>query len=71
MDHAINAPGNGNNFVGGINATENIYLQEQMELIGKLGRKGTSKIGMIPSASKDISIKISDKCIHISMIKNG
>ena len=65
MDHAINAPGNGNNFVGGINATENIYLQEQMELIGKLGRKGTSKIGMIPSASKYVSIKISEQCIHI------
>ena len=36
-----------------------------MELIGKLGSNSTSKIGMLPSASKDISIKSEDQFIHI------
>ena len=36
-----------------------------MELIGKLSSNDTSTIGMLPSASKYVSIKISDKCIHI------
>ena len=36
-----------------------------MELIGKLERNNTSKIGMLPSTSKDVSIIFADKCIHI------
>ena len=30
MYHAINVPGNGNNFVDGLNATDKRYLKEQM-----------------------------------------
>ena len=40
-----------------------------MELIGKLASNHTPKIGMLPSASKYISIKFSDQCIHILNIK--
>ena len=36
MDRAINAPGHGNNFVDGLNATEKWYSKEQMEFIGKI-----------------------------------
>ena len=36
-----------------------------MELMGKLADKDTKNIGMLPSASKDVSIKFVDKCIHI------
>ena len=36
-----------------------------MELIGKLGINDTTKIGILPSASKDVSIKFVDQCIHI------
>ena len=36
-----------------------------MELIGKLESNYTSNIGIIPSASKDISIKFADQCLHI------
>ena len=36
-----------------------------MELIGKLESKFTSNIVIVPSASKDVSIKFSDQCIHI------
>ena len=31
-------PGNGNNFVDNINATNKRYLKKQMELLGKLAR---------------------------------
>ena len=55
---AINSPGHGNNVVDGLNATEKRYLKEQMECIGKLAINNTSNIGMIPSASKYVSIKI-------------
>ena len=66
MDFAINPPGHGNNVVDGLNATEKLYLKEQMELIGKWSSKDTSNIGMIPSASKDVSIKFVYQCIHIT-----
>ena len=36
-----------------------------MELIGKLWSNDTSKIGILPSASKDVSVIFSDQCIHI------
>ena len=60
MDHAINAPGYGNNVVDGINAADKRYLKEQMKPIGKLSSNNTSTIGIIPSDSKDVSIKFSD-----------
>ena len=34
-----------------------------MELIGKLGSNNTTKIGMLTSASKDVSIKLVDQCL--------
>ena len=36
-----------------------------MELIGKLVSNYTSKIGMLPSASKYVSIKSAGQCIKI------
>ena len=36
-----------------------------MELIGKLGGSNTTKNGMLPSASKDVSVKFVDQCLHI------
>ena len=36
-----------------------------MELIGKLESNDTSRIGMLPSASKYFSIEFADKCIQI------
>ena len=36
-----------------------------MELIGKLGSNYNTIIGMIPSASKGVSLKILDQCLHI------
>ena len=44
---AMNAPGNGNNYVDELNATEKCYLKENMELIGRLGSKYTKNIGML------------------------
>ena len=41
------------------------YLKGKMELIGKLGIKDTTKIGILPSASKYVSIKFVDQCLHI------
>ena len=35
-----------------------------MELIDKLASNDTSKIGMIPIASKDVSVNFSDQFIH-------
>ena len=65
MDRVINSPDHGENVFDGLNATEKHYLKEQMKLIGKLASNDTSKIGMLPSASKDVSVKFSDQCIHI------
>ena len=48
MDLSINAPGHINNVVDGLNATDKRYLNEQMELIGKLASNDTSKIGILP-----------------------
>ena len=64
-DCAINEPGHRNNVVDGLNAIEKRYLKEKMELIGKLASNETSKIGMLPSDSKDVSIKFTDQRIHI------
>ena len=35
-----------------------------MDLIGWLGSNNTTKIGMLPSASKYVSIKFADQCLH-------
>ena len=65
MDREINAPGYGKNIVDGINATDKCYLKGEMEIIDKLGSNDTTKIGILPSVSKDVSIKFADKCLHI------
>ena len=36
-----------------------------MEVIGKLGSDDTTRIVMLTSASKDVSIKCSDQCLKI------
>ena len=36
-----------------------------MEPIGKLASNDTSNIGMLTSASKDVSVKFADQCINI------
>ena len=64
MDLA-NAPDHVNTAVDGSNAMYKRHLKEQMELIGKWENNSTSNIGMLPSASKYVSIKISDKFINI------
>ena len=65
MDCAINSPGNGNNIVHGINETDKRFLKGKMELIRKLSSNDTKRIGMLHSASKYVSIKFSDQCLHI------
>ena len=65
MDRAINSPGHGNNILYGLNATEKHYLKEKMEIIGKLASNKTSRIGMLPSASKYDPIKTPEQCLHI------
>ena len=61
----INATGHGNNVVDRLNVTDTRYWKGEMELIGKLETNDTSNIGITPSVSEDVSIKISDQCIHI------
>ena len=65
MDCIVNEPGHGNNVADGINATDKRYFKGTMELIGKLLSNNTTNIGMIPSASKAVSIKFADQCLHI------
>ena len=64
-DCAINAPGHIKNVVDVINTTEKHYLKEQMKLIGKLASNKKSNIGILPSSSKDVSIKFAYQYIHI------
>ena len=74
MDHKINSPDLGNNVFDGINATDKRYLKGEMEIIDKSASNNTSKIVMIPSASKEVSIKFVDQYIHITNneeISNG
>ena len=68
LDIEIKEPGHGNNVFDGLNETENCYSKKQMEYICKLASSDTSKIGMPPSASKYVSVKISDQCVHIFII---
>ena len=65
MDHKIHVKCHGNNVVDGINATDKHYLKDKMEPIGKLGSINTSKIGIILSVSKDVSVKITDQWLHV------
>ena len=60
MDYVINTPGHGKNVVDGLDETDKHYLKGEMELIGKLARKNTTNIGMLPGASKDVSVKFAD-----------
>ena len=62
---AINAPGHGENVVDELNATDKTYLKGEMELMVKLVSNYTKNIGMLTSASKDVSIKFSYQCLHI------
>ena len=68
MDCVVNATIHGNNVFDGLITTNNRYSKVKMEPIGKLGRKNTSNIEIIPNDSKDVSINFSYQCIHI--IKN-
>ena len=61
MDCKIHTPGHVNNVSGGINATDKRYLKGGFELLGKLSSKDISNIVILPSASKDVSIKFSEK----------
>ena len=54
-----------NFFVDGINSTDKSCLEGEMELIGKRGSNNTTNIGMFLSASKYVSIKFVDQCLHI------
>ena len=65
MDLSINAPGHGNNVVDVLNATYKRYLKGKMEIIGKLGSNYTTYIGILNSASKDVSVKFADQFLHI------
>ena len=65
LDRAINSPGHGNNVVYEFNATEKNYLRGEMELMGELSSNDTTHIGMLISASKNVSIKFADQYIHI------
>ena len=65
IDFEINTPGHRKNAIDGDNTTVKFYLKGEIELIGKLGGNDTSNIGTIPSASKYVSIKFSDRCVHI------
>ena len=60
MDRTINAAFHVNNVVDGMNATYKRFLKGEMELIGKLGSIDTTKIGIFPSASKEVSFKFPD-----------
>ena len=45
-------------------ATEKRYLKKKLDLIGRLGSNNTTKIGMLPSASKYVLIKFANQCLH-------
>ena len=71
MHREINATNQGNIVVYGNNATEKRYLKEETIYICNSVSNNTSNIGMIPSASKVISLQIADQCIHIINNKEG
>ena len=65
MHHAMNAPDNGKHIFDGPNDTIKRYTKEQMELLGKKTSNGTSKIGILPSASKDFTLNLIEQYLHI------
>ena len=65
IDRPINAPCHINVVVDGLNVTDKLYLKEKMELIGKLASDDTSKIGMLSSASTDVSINFAEQYLQI------
>ena len=65
MDLAMNAPCHGNNFIYGLNTTGKRYLKGEMEHMGKLVSNDTTNIGILFSASKYVSVKFADQCLHI------
>ena len=64
MDRAINAPGHGW-ICFGTKCKDKYYLKGQMELVDKLASDDTTTIGMLHSASKDVSIRFLDQCLNI------
>ena len=54
--------------MNGFNTTDKRCLKEQKELLGKIAINSISNIGIIPSASKDASIKFVEQFLH--MINN-
>ena len=65
LDHLINAHVHGNYVAVGINATDKLYLKKQMKLLDTLASNYSSKIGILTSAPKDVSIIFSKQCLHI------
>ena len=63
--NTINAPSHENNSVNRRNATDKRDLKGEIDIIGKLANINKSNIGILTRASKDVSIKFSDQCIHI------
>ena len=43
----------------------NNHKKSGPSFMGKLGSNNTKNIGMLPSASKYVSIKFEDQCLHI------
>ena len=64
-DLAINAPGHGKNVVNRLNATDKRYFKGKMELVVKLASNNSTNFEVILSASKDVSFKSVDQCLHI------
>ena len=65
MDCEINAPGNEKNVFDGLNSTEKRCLNGKMELLVKWTSNDTSKIGILPSTSNNVSINFAKQCLKI------
>ena len=65
MDNVINKHGHRKNFLSGFNTTKKRSFKEQKEALGKIAINSISNIGIIPSASKDASIKFVEQFLHI------
>ena len=57
------------NVSNGLNTTDKRYLKWKMELIGKLGSKAITNNGMLPSASKNVSINLKITVYTFSIAK--
>ena len=65
MDFLINVTVHGNNVVDVLNGTDKHYLKGKIEPIVKSEINDNTYIGMLPSASKDVSIKFAYQCLYI------